>query len=291
MGNERLPVDEEAIVVREKGDLDVVARERADRVLRLPEAHRHELGAVPLVAPEDVVTQIPGSRPSSTATGLLDVLEIRVGVLALGPAAPRAGNHMSFNASPRRCISHERDVEAWLQRGLLRGMLSLDSPRWGELRTAYGPAGDVPELLRQLESLPDSEESLDEPWFSIWSALAHQGDVYSASFAAVPHVVSVLASAPERAGFQYFQFPAWVEICRQRTGEPVPEDLRGGYQSALAELPALAAASAARPWDEATLVSVLSAIAATKGPVDIAEAVLELTSEVASEFLAWFADR
>src|SRR5262245_5161705 len=111
MGNKRLPLDEEAIVVREEGDVDVVARERADRVLRLPEAHRHELGAVPLVAPEDVVTQIPWSRPSSTATGLLDVHAIRVGVLALCPAAPRAGNHMSFNASPRRRISQPRGGE------------------------------------------------------------------------------------------------------------------------------------------------------------------------------------
>src|SRR5262249_20890811 len=108
VGNERLPVDEEAIVIREEGDLEVVAREREDRVLRLPETHRHELGAVPLVAPEDVVTQIPGSRPGSTATGLLDVLEIRVGVLALRPAAPRTRNHTRFNAPPRRRISQLR---------------------------------------------------------------------------------------------------------------------------------------------------------------------------------------
>lgn len=170
-------------------------------------------------------------------------------------------------------------------------MLALDSPRWSELRTAYGVAVDIPEMLRDLESVPNSQDYRDEPWFSIWSALAHQGDVYSASFAAVPHVVRVLSSAPERAGPDYFHFPAWVEICRRRTREEVPEDLQDGYTSALDQLPALAAAAASRPWDEGMLQSVLAAVAIVKGPVEIAEAVSELTSEVAREFLEWFAER
>jgi hypothetical protein len=146
-------------------------------------------------------------------------------------------------------------------------------------------------MLRDLDSLPECESYEDEPWFSIWSALAHQGDVYSASFAAVPHVVGVLATAPERAGFQYFGFPAWVEICRQRSDEPIPDDLRESYFDDLARLPGLAAAAASRPWDDAMLQSVLGAIAVVKGPVDVAEAALELTGEVAREFLDWFAER
>jgi hypothetical protein len=58
-------------------------------------------------------------------------------------------------------------------------MLSLDSPRWADLTHAYGVASDIPELLRQLHSLPDSSGE-SEPWFNLWSALAHQGDVYPA---------------------------------------------------------------------------------------------------------------
>jgi hypothetical protein len=119
-------------------------------------------------------------------------------------------------------------------------MLAFESSRWAELHTAYGAAADVPDMLRDLESLPASDGYEDEPWFSIWSALAHQGTVYSASFAAVPHVVRVLATAPDRADHQYFGFPAWVEVCRQRTGRAIPEDLREPYFDALAQLPALA---------------------------------------------------
>jgi hypothetical protein len=104
-------------------------------------------------------------------------------------------------------------------------MLALDSPRWSELEHAYGPAVDIPDLLRALDDLPRSDGE-SEPWFSLWSALAHQGDVYSASFAAVPHVVRVLSTAPDRADGVYFDFPAWIEICRQRRGVHMPFDLK-----------------------------------------------------------------
>jgi hypothetical protein len=52
-------------------------------------------------------------------------------------------------------------------------MLSLDSPLWSELRHAYGTAGDIPVLLRALDSVPSSANDAG-PWFSLWSALAGQ---------------------------------------------------------------------------------------------------------------------
>lgn len=169
-------------------------------------------------------------------------------------------------------------------------MLDLDSPKWSELRHAYGPASDVPDLLRQLEALPESEGK-KEPWFSIWSALAHQGDVYSASFAAVPHVVRVLSGAPAKADFSYFHFPAWIEICRQKKAVPIPKELEEDYFAALAQLPSLVAAAAVREWDSNFLSCALSAIAAAKGFASVAEAVEEIDPEVAEEFMEWFFSR
>jgi hypothetical protein len=169
-------------------------------------------------------------------------------------------------------------------------MLGLDSPRWSELRHAYGEASDVPPLLRQLEGLPDSNGQ-EEPWFSLWSALAHQGDVYSASFAAVPHVVEALARAPAQASSTYFAFPAWVEICRHRQDVPIPNDLQAAYFEALTKMPALVAAASSRAWDEDFLVSALAAVAAAKGYPAVAEAALELTPAVATEFMTWFFKR
>ena len=71
---------------------------------------------------------------------------------------------------------------------------------------AYGQASDIPPLLRQLQNLPGSEGQ-SEPWFTLWSALAHQGDVFSASFAAVPHVIAALSTAPAKADVSFFLFP------------------------------------------------------------------------------------
>jgi hypothetical protein len=165
-------------------------------------------------------------------------------------------------------------------------VLKLEDPRWSQLRHAYGAADDIPNLLKQLEGLPSSEGD-SEPWFSLWSALAHQGDVYSASFAAVPHVVRALARAPERADYSYFQFPAWVEICRAKTGAEIPKDLEPAYLDALSRLPELIGVASRRPWESGFLACALAALPAAKGQPGVAEAALELTPEVADEFLEW----
>jgi len=166
-------------------------------------------------------------------------------------------------------------------------VLSLQSARWFELQHAYGSAADIPALLGRLCELPKSGGEA-EPWFTLWSALAHQGDVYSASFAAVPHVVAALAAAPARADASYFQFPAWVEICRAKKDTEVPEDLRTSYFEALARLPGLVAQAANEPWEPGFAACALSAVAAAKGHHAVAEAVLEMAApEVAEEFTKW----
>lgn len=173
---------------------------------------------------------------------------------------------------------------------LVRNMLSLDSPRWSELRHAYGAAGEIPALLRTLKSVPPSAGDT-EPWSTLWSALAHQGDVFDASFAAVPHVVDALSRDPLKADFSYLQFPAWIEVCRVKNGIEVPSDLRADYFAALARLPELVAAASVREWDEGFLRCALAALSAAKGQATIAEASLELTPEVAQEFMEWFYER
>jgi hypothetical protein len=169
-------------------------------------------------------------------------------------------------------------------------MLSLDDPRWNELEHAYGVASDIPALLGQLIDLPASSGEA-EPWFSLWSALAHQRDVYSASFAAVPHVVAALATNPLKADESYFQFPAWVECCRVRRQVPIPDDLAADYNDALSQLPMLVAEASKRPWNEEGFMQcALAAVAAAKGYPIVAEAILELNSDMAETFLEWVFD-
>lgn len=67
---------------------------------------------------------------------------------------------------------------------------------WDELNHAFGSAGDIPALLADLAFFPAESSYEAEPWFSLWSSLCHQGDIYSASFAAVPEIVKHLANNP-----------------------------------------------------------------------------------------------
>jgi hypothetical protein len=168
-------------------------------------------------------------------------------------------------------------------------MLSLDSTRWLELTHAYGTAHDMPALLRQLYD-PDGIRrtvATDETWEALWSALIHQGSVFPASFAAVPYVVAAFERDPEPDDFQYLAFPVAVELSRLQDGVTVPIDLERAYTASLAKLPDLVAHIVGRPWSEPMLRSALAAIAITKGQPGLAEAVLELTPDVAGEFIAW----
>ena len=71
----------------------------------------------------------------------------------------------------------------------------------------------------------------------------------------------------------------------------IPEDIAPAYFEALSKLPSLVAAASAREWDTGFLQSALCAIAAAKGDPDVAEAVQELSPEIAENFMEWFRQR
>src|SRR5438128_2334868 len=114
-------------------------------------------------------------------------------------------------------------------------MLPLDSPRWSELKDAYGASSGIPALLDDLKALPPDEGSEAEPYFSLWSALCHQGDVYTASYAALPHIAATVKMGPTRAPWSLFLMIACIEIARANgRGPDIPPDLKEDYFAALA---------------------------------------------------------
>jgi len=125
------------------------------------------------------------------------------------------------------------------------------------------------------------------PWFDLWSALCHQGDVYPASFAATPHIVEALASHPGRASYQFFLLPATVEVARHRRNVPIPKHLEAAYFASLRRLSLVSAQALSRQWDNALCRSVLAALAAAKGHLGTAELLLEVDEEDVGEVLQW----
>lgn len=160
-------------------------------------------------------------------------------------------------------------------------MLSLDDPRWSELRHAYGDAADVPQLLRTLASSTGPKAGYqDEPWFSLWSSLCHQGDVYTASYAAVPHLVQIASEVKEPIDFSFFQLPTAIEVAR-RTGHgpDIPEALADDYHRAIGQLIENVSLHRNEAWDQSMLLSASAAQAVAKGHVDVAEALLNLDAD------------
>ncbi len=157
-------------------------------------------------------------------------------------------------------------------------MLPLDDPYWSELVHAYGKASDVPELLLALASSTGPKTGYEEePWYSLWSSLCHQGDVYTASYAAVPHIVKIACEAASPIDSSFLQLPAAIEVARGNgRGPDVPERIAEAYEAALARVCDIIEAHRNDDWDRPMLLSAAAALAASKRHFDIAEALLNL---------------
>ena len=77
---------------------------------------------------------------------------------------------------------------------------TLASVPWDELEHAYGPAGDVPDLLRRIPKARGNK--LNELAGELWSRVLHQGTFYSAS----PAVARWMAEALPEADAEHQEF-------------------------------------------------------------------------------------
>ena len=165
-------------------------------------------------------------------------------------------------------------------------MSSLNGIKWSELSHAYGFAGNIEPLIDSLYSFPSERDSKSEPWHTLWSSLCHQGDVYSASFAATPIIVDALSTAPSKATQSYFLLPVCIELARVNHRAEVPEDLEKAYFAALARFPQLVANASLRDQDLAA--AALAAVAVAKGQWRTAQLLVDIESEDIPEVLSWY---
>lgn len=141
-------------------------------------------------------------------------------------------------------------------------MLDLRSPRWKELSHAYGSAQDIPGLLSQLKTAAPEKDYRSEPWFSLWSALCHQGDIYTASYAAVPHILAAGSEKPISQRMDFLLITAKIEAMRHVKGAPkIPADLKRPYENAIREGLSLAMSCLEQDWPEDEYRVVLGALA------------------------------
>lgn len=112
---------------------------------------------------------------------------------------------------------------------------------WTTLQHAYGSARDIPALLARARATRAPTKHTDEPWFTLWSALYHQDDIYSASYAAVPELVAIASECGAAIAAESLFLAASIELRRHEPGAPtMPKELRAAYEQAVARARPLA---------------------------------------------------
>jgi hypothetical protein len=155
-------------------------------------------------------------------------------------------------------------------------VLALDDTRWSELDQAFGSAEDVPLLLAALATVT-TEEGRAEIWFALWRLLDSPEETFTASYAAVPHLVAEAERATVEDRAQALHLVTRVELCRARgRSASVPDDLVEAYADAVERLPAIVSRWSAEPWDSGIAQIYLAALAVGKRQPALAEAVLKV---------------
>jgi hypothetical protein len=159
-------------------------------------------------------------------------------------------------------------------------MLGLDDPRWATLSHAYGRAGGIPALLRNARQDFRPGHLQESTWFDLWSALCHQGDAYTASYAAVPHLVALASDHLDRQRYDPLFLTACIELARlEGRGPQVPSELAASYQDAVEEARVLAETNLPRAWDADAEAAIRASAAALAGNAVGARALLDADDE------------
>jgi hypothetical protein len=130
----------------------------------------------------------------------------------------------------------------------------------GAYREQYDPRIAVAEVARGGD------------WSSLWEELHHQGDVDTASYAAVP-MIADLAERGFGADWNSYALPVAIELARQGSvNPPIPDWAADAYRSGLERLFAVGLAVLPSASEELLIASIISLFAAHKQLPQLARA-------------------
>jgi hypothetical protein len=159
-------------------------------------------------------------------------------------------------------------------------MLEFNDPRWATLTHAYGSAANIPSLLTKATEDMRPGHQPGTTWFELWSALCHQGDTYTGSYAAVPHLVALAPEYLNRKQYDPLFLAACIELARlEGRGPAIPGELTPAYSEAIDRGRDLAQESIASAWDADSEAAIRASAAAFAGDIAGARAILDADLE------------
>jgi hypothetical protein len=163
-------------------------------------------------------------------------------------------------------------------------MLQFDDERWAGLQGGRRFPYDPRRALQDLER----GANVAAVWSELWDELHHQGDVDSASYAAVPHLVRV-HRLRDVADWNTYSLVGAIEHWRSSPRNPaIPAWLKSGYDEAWRALPALAMRDLARSEDPLLTRCALGVVAMARGLRRAGEILLEFTDDELEEMISQY---
>jgi hypothetical protein len=152
-------------------------------------------------------------------------------------------------------------------------MLDLSGPRWKKLEY-------LQQSRRLLKTAAPSESYQSEPWNSRWGSLCHQSDVYTASYAAVSHIIHLGLKRPVSERFDFSLRSAKIEAMRCKKASPhVPRDLKSSYEDAIRSGYALVKSSLGHSWSEEAYRVMLGALLVFRGNPALGNMLLDFDGD------------
>ena len=163
-------------------------------------------------------------------------------------------------------------------------MIQLNDSKWKELEGGYRTPYDASIALKRLGETNNLEE-VDEILAELWDELHHQGDVGLASYFAVPHLIRITREKGT-VNSSVLGLIAVIEVQRHKKNPQIPKEYLKHYLDFLNQIPELIELAKNSEWDLEFTATALSALAASKGQIKVAEALLNFDDEdVLDEFL------
>jgi hypothetical protein len=131
---------------------------------------------------------------------------------------------------------------------------------WSQLKACYGPATEIPAMLAAAAASAD-----DRAWYDLWSHLCHQGTVYPASYAALPLLADIAATAQPKGYNDALALAAMIVASNDPSDGAAEVDVRREHAGSIIRLHQVAGAVVARVTEPKDLVYAVQCLIALEG--------------------------